>query len=445
VGGLYGNSLNELVVALVVGIAFLVAFQGVLRRYPESERSLLLLSLAIHLLSGGMLVALTLGPLRGGDLIAYADVAVMLVDRFFRAPLDTLHLLTGLLLHSGDPLPVPDFGLAAGSSGSMIAFTALGMLVTWGSLPAACVLVAGLSFYGKLRMYDVFRTELDARLHRRVLAATMLVPSAVFWSSGLIKEAFATIGLGLVFKELHAFYRKQSSVGGAIAGITGLCLIATIKGYVLVPLGLAAGVSVLLARAGTRDRRKALTVFQRVAVISLGAVVVFGAGVVSSQYDPANVVEATARQQEVGAQLSYAGSYYSVTSERSLAGQIAATPLALITALFRPFIFEARNAQSAANGLETLFFTVLAARGFRRGRAAYRFIRQQPILVFCAVFSLIMGLGVGLASTNLGTLSRYRMPMMPFLWVVVTVVAASARVATSSPAYAPGASSRLAS
>src|SRR3954464_15072631 len=100
--------MNELIIALVAAIALMVAFQGALRRYPESERSLLLLSLTGHLLSGAMLVALTRGPLKGGDLIAYAEVASMLVDRFFRAPLDTLHLLTGLLLHSGDPLPVPD-------------------------------------------------------------------------------------------------------------------------------------------------------------------------------------------------------------------------------------------------------------------------------------------------------------------------------------------------
>jgi hypothetical protein len=431
--------MTDFVAAIVVAAVFTVLVNGRLRRYQESERSLLQLSLALHLLFSALLVPLMRGPLKGGDLLVYDELARALLDRFPRAPMDTLQVLGGLLVHSGDPLPVPDNGVAIGSSGSMIAFTTMGLAVTFQSLPAACVLVGGFSFIGKLRIYDVFRAEFAPALHRRIIAATMLVPTSIFWSAGLIKEAFGAIGLGLVFKELYAFYRRRATIGGVIAGLLGLCLIATSKGYLLVPLGLAAAASVLLARIRSQRLHFKLSRFKRLATIAMGIVVMFAAGRISSQYDPTNFAEAAARQQDAGAQISYAGSYYEVTSERSLRGQIAATPLAVITALFRPFIFEARNLQSAANGLETAFFTVLFFRALRRGRAGLRIIREQPILVFCSVFSLIMAVGVGLASTNLGTLSRYRMPMMPFLWVVVTVVVTVARATAASrkPTVAP--------
>ncbi|HVW28572.1 MAG TPA: hypothetical protein VHC69_24575 [Polyangiaceae bacterium] len=422
--------MQDFIVALIVATASLVALRGRLQRYTTPERSLLQLSLWFHIGSAALLVPFMKGPLKGGDMLVYDEISRALLDRLVRAPGDTLGILGGLLLHANDPLPVPDYGLAFGSSGSMIALTTFSLLFTWRSLPAACVLIGVASFFAKVRIYDVFRAETDARLHRRIIAATMLVPSTIFWSSGLIKEAFATIGLGLVFKELyHWFYRRRLLTDGLVAAAIGLALLATTKAYVFVPLGLAAAASMLLVTA--RQRRWRLGAGERAAAIILGIGIVLAAGRVSSQYDPANFVAEAAHQQDVGAQLSYAGSYYSLTTERSFLGQIVATPLALVTALFRPFIFEARNVQQAANGLETLYFAFLATRAFRHRRAGYRMVREQPLLMFCSVFSLIMAIGVGLASTNLGTLSRYRMPMMPFLWVLVTVIGAAARVPSS--------------
>ena len=43
-------------------------------------------------------------------------------------------------------------------------------------------------------------------------------------------------------------------------------------------------------------------------------------------------------------------------------------------------------------------------------------------MLFCAVFTLALALGTGLASTNMGTLSRYRAPMMPFFFVLLMVL-----------------------
>lgn len=428
----------EFGLAFVVFVVVTVAFSRTLRRYHGPERSLLQLSLALHLAFGAIHVPLLRGPLGGGDLLYYDVVARAMLDRLPRDPADTLGQFWALLLHSADPLSIPDAAIAHGGSGSMVTFTALGLILTLGSLPAACVLVAGFSFYGKLCMYDVFRADLEPSLHRRVLAAVLLVPSAVFWSSGLIKEAFATIGLGLVFRELHNVYHRRSAIRSLIPGTIGVCLIATIKPYVLIPVGVAAAASVLFATGSPlRARRRSLTFVQRTAMLAIGAMAVFSAGAISSEYDPMNVVETTERQQEIGAQTTAGGSYYTLGTQRSLAGQLLTAPLALGTALFRPFIFEARNAQSAANGLETLFFTFLFARAVRHGRAAYQLIRREPILIFCAVFASTMGVGTGLASTNLGTLSRYRMPMMPFLWVVVTVVAAMRRSALPVPGVTP--------
>jgi hypothetical protein len=51
----------------------------------------------------------------------------------------------------------------------------------------------------------------------------------------------------------------------------------------------------------------------------------------------------------------------------------------------------------------------------------WRTLTSSSPLMFCAAFTLTLGVAVGLATTNLGTLSRYRMPLVPFFVAMVLV------------------------
>ena len=58
-------------------------------------------------------------------------------------------------------------------------------------------------------------------------------------------------------------------------------------------------------------------------------------------------------------------------------------PLAAVTVLFRPFIFEAHNAQARLAALESTALIVLFLLRFRWVMAALRSLRRQPYVVFC--------------------------------------------------------------
>lgn len=49
-------------------------------------------------------------------------------------------------------------------------------------------------------------------------------------------------------------------------------------------------------------------------------------------------------------------------------------------------------------------------------------VLTNPFLSMCAGFTATFGVVVGLATTNLGTLSRYRAPMVPFFVGMLLVV-----------------------
>ena len=52
----------------------------------------------------------------------------------------------------------------------------------------------------------------------------------------------------------------------------------------------------------------------------------------------------------------------------------------------------------------------------------YKKIASQPFLLYCLIFTLIFGFGVGLASTNFGALVRYRIPLIPFYFTIILIL-----------------------
>ncbi len=110
--------------------------------------------------------------------------------------------------------------------------------------------------------------------------------------------------------------------------------------------------------------------------------------------------------------------------KNGLLGQIAIMPVALGTALFRPFIFESFSAMQFLNAIEMTWLLVLFVQMLRRNRWTdlLRRVTANPALMFCLVFVLVLAMGTGLSTANLGTLSRYRAPMMQFFLLLLMIL-----------------------
>jgi branched-subunit amino acid transport protein len=157
------------------------------------------------------------------------------------------------------------------------------------------------------------------------------------------------------------------------------------------------------------------------AVLGVGGIVVLG------QYFPEYALDNfTARTGELQQLGRRDGSAYTLSDETptTVVGQLAYAPAALLTSLFRPVLFEVHNLLTLANAVEMTVLTFLFARILftRNLGKVRRQIEDNPLLVFCVVFVIAFGIAVGLASSNLGTLSRYRCPLLPFFVVLLLVL-----------------------
>lgn len=345
---------------------------------------------------------------------------------------------------------------------SQIPFGFMGGLTTnsLGVLASFCLLALGNSLYataaafgmgaflGKVVTYRALRDSFPQAFRPTLMGAILLLPSAVFWSSGIIKEAAVIMFLGVAIWGVKALVRDSNWIQGLTALALSLPPIAMIKAYVIFPLLLAAGAWFYWQRVTSAGRVVALKPFSMVVAAAMAVGGVLVAGRLFPEYSVENMGRQTAEMQARGTTVEGGTNYSLGASEEpaSLVGQAAFLPLALVTALFRPFIFEARNALVLISSLETTYLIYLAVRVLRR--RGFKAVRQEitgsPILVFVAVNVAVFSASVGLASTNLGSLSRYRAPFWPF-WAVLLLYLArdERRGAAASPAPAPAPESEL--
>ncbi|MFZ5443808.1 MAG: hypothetical protein ACOZQL_27640 [Myxococcota bacterium] len=401
---------------------------ALLRRHTPQEGRVLTPAFLLHLVSGFGQVLLVRYYYGFGDMLEYYAYGVPIAEQFRSDPVTFGPALVQAFLHLEFDVPLEMPG--GGSTLSMAVVAATLFFLLGNSLYAAVLALAVGSYVSKVLIYRALAPDFAPEQRRYVLMGATLLPTAAFWTSALLKEPVVMVAIGpllLSLRWLSAGHRRAASlVMGAIAAT----VIAVIKPYVLMALSIAAALFYFWSRLFSKDA-PALKPFALVTalVIGTGGFVLGNRFFAKSEGDSA---AAALARQRMNAAAVEGGSNYALegpgpasdATERSLANELALAPLAVFTALFRPVLFEARNVVQFANALEATFLLVLFVQILRaRGVGGLlRAVRGSPTMLFCAVFTLALALGTGLASGNLGTLSRYRAPMMPFFFVLLLVL-----------------------
>ncbi len=415
--------MNDILSILLVTVLGAVLVAACSIGFSRRERKWVAATFFMHVGFACVQVPITLSFYGSSDMFLYFSYGEILAQMMERDPLHVMPEVTALLLHKMHRLPLTIIGTGT-STGSMSALAAWSFYLLGPSKYAACIAFSMLSLCGKIAMYRVFRANVEPTFRWPVAIATLFIPSFVFWSSGLIKEAVAVTGFGWALFGLHLWIREERPVPGWLLMVVGAIPIWLIKPYILFPLALAGGSWYYWARSLKRGRvgvRPAYLAFA--AVLGVGGIALLGQ--YFPEYAPDTFSTRTHELQQIGRGMR-GGSNYVLGGEMptTLSGQLAYAPAALLTSLFRPAIFEVRNLPMLASAVETTALTVLFARVlFTRSLGnVRRQIADNPFLVFCLVFVVAFGIAVGLVSSNLGTLSRYRSPIVPFFAALLLVL-----------------------
>jgi|APLak6261679142_1056127.scaffolds.fasta_scaffold00098_25 hypothetical protein len=415
---------------LVLAVGFGI-HQVVLRQHPRSfEQRLLNRSFLAHMAAAIGLILVYTFYYPGGDMTAYRQFGVPITDALRYDFGEVAPEVWALFVHGDYRLPLEPLGF--GSTGTMQAVAIALFFVLGNSLYAAALFISVFSYLAKVMMYRALRGEFTDAEHERVLFATTLSPTGIVWTCALLKEPVLMMFFGPAFLGLKWILDGKRVAGGALLVALGGAVIVLIKPYVLIALAIAGGVWILWART---IRSGGNIVVKPMYLLVAGAVVMLGFTAVSTfvpSLSPDKVAETMQYQRRVSAQEAGGSNFYLEGRDAPVAdaprdgllSQIAIMPLALITALFRPFIFESFSAMQFLNAIEMTWLTWMFVQVLRRNSWAglVKRVTANPALMFCLVFVLVLALGTGLSTANLGTLSRYRAPMMPFFLLLLVIL-----------------------
>jgi hypothetical protein len=299
-------------------------------------------------------------------------------------------------------------------------FTGLVYTVTGSSVYAGFLLYSWLAFWGMFYLYRAFVIAIPDGNRRSYARLLFFLPSMLYWPSSIGKEAWMLFTIGLAAFGTARLLTGRPWRGLALAG-TALWLGALVRPHVTGMAVLALVVAYLVARPPRRMGALG-PVVKLFALVALVGVAVLLLGKTSSYLlekgiDPqdgvTNVLGESARRTGQG------GSTFNAPSAISSPAKL---PLAIVTVFFRPFPFEAHNAQVAVTALEsTLLLCLLLSR--RRGVwQALRHPRRRPYVAFVVVYSLLFVFAFSTIS-NFGILARERTQVLPFFLVLLAVPA----------------------
>lgn len=304
--------------------------------------------------------------------------------------------------------------IAGGRGTQMLASINGGVYAVIGpSLLGGFVTFSWLGFWGLLGCYRAARVAMPGLDFRRYALLLFFLPSMVFWPSSIGKEAVIALAIGLAaYGAARLFVGKLSGLSWILPGL-GIAFL--IRPHIAGLLATAIAVAYLFR---SPSRRTMLTPLARAGLATV--VAALGLFVAVQAAESLGVEDAESAAQELSERAgntSQGGSEFQASSIQDPVD----IPQAFLTVLYRPYPWEADNAQmlvAAAEGTFLLVVTALSARrigtAVRKWRVPYMLMSMIFLLGFLYAFS---------AFGNFGILARQRVQALPFLLVPVCMAA----------------------
>jgi hypothetical protein len=305
---MYDFLLTLPVIIVSLGVALVV-----LRPYGPSEKPLLWLSFVMHhVVSAGHILLMDL-YYGYGDMFAYARLGRYIAAYLRSDPMMVLPGLLDVLMQSPERAALP-VDMGAKSTGSMQVIGAFAMFVFNDSLYAACAGIAALAFLSKLALYGAAKRQLPDVSERSLIFCCMLVPSVIFWSTVLLKEAIAVIGLFFAVSAWQRFVSGQRGLLVWLGLAAGSAILIVTKAYIFPALAAGLGAWYLLRVLNARQEKVVFKVWHMVAVAGFVLLAIAGIGLMMPEFALENLEDNLAREQVIGVREA-GGSTYSLASD----------------------------------------------------------------------------------------------------------------------------------
>ncbi|MBL0130761.1 MAG: hypothetical protein IPP43_06295 [Chitinophagaceae bacterium] len=272
------------------------------------------------------------------------------------------------------------------------------------------ILYSFVTIFGAMAIYRVM-TDVFPGKKMTVLLATFLVPSFLYWTSGIHKEGLIFTGIGLIVYCIYfGLKEKRWGFKRILSLIIGFLLLISLRNFLIIII-IPAIIAWLLAN---RWPKYGLATFGTLYL--LFGLLFFNLRLINPHLDfPRAVVN---KQQEF-IRLKGGNSNIPIKElEPTAASFLINTPQAINLSAIRPYPSDVKHILSLAAAIEinSLLLLFVLFIFFRKNGQ-----HSRNLMFFCIFFSLSVLLAIGFSVNNLGAIVRYRSIIMPFL--VIPMVA----------------------
>ncbi|MBT1702024.1 hypothetical protein [Chryseosolibacter indicus] len=318
------------------------------------------------------------------------------------------------------------------SSYTVIRIAAFIDLFTFSTYSATAVCFAAFGFTGSWMLFLTFYKE-RPEFVKLIAIATLFVPSVFFWGSGLLKDTITLGALGIAtYNVQKLFIHKRFSITALITLMLSLYVTYAIKKYILLcflPAVLLWVYARQLASIKSVVLKALLLPFIGIFIVASAYLTISQVGKDDQRYNLqklGNTAMVTA--YDIAYQTGRdAGSTYTLGElDGSLGSMIRLAPQAINVSLFRPYLWEVRNPLMVMSAMESVALLVLTIYVFYKSKGFVIKSLLNANVLFCLVFSITFAFAVGISTFNFGTLSRYKIPLLPFYLLALILIYAQA-------------------
>ncbi|MCE3278882.1 MAG: hypothetical protein K0S44_1073 [Bacteroidetes bacterium] len=377
------------------------------------------------------------------DIYKYFDDSEVIFNSLWTNPADYFKMLFGI----GNNTPEFDHYYAEmhywtrkidsniyNDSHTIIRFNALVRLFSFGYYNVHTVVICFLSLTGLTAIYKTFIPYLKDK-KRELIFAVYLLPSVLFWGSGVLKEGLIFFALGLLIYHTN----KLFSIKSIIICLATAFLLAFSKFYVWIAV--LPGLLFIL----WINKSSAKYLF-----IKFTAVIVFIAAIglnIESFTTIQNPLVTLSQKQYEFNELAYgkltdannnpipvAGSVIHINKlEPTLTSFLKNAPAALKNTFLRPYITELKSPLMMLAGIETILILIIILLCLIFSSSLVTI--KWEYVIFCLSFVIIQFLIIGETTPILGAVARYKTIALPFLVIAFLFILDKGKISKKLPFY----------
>ncbi len=251
----------------------------------------------------------------------------------------------------------------------------------------------------------------------------LYLPTLILYASPIYKETLCFSFIGFLIYNLYQISKRHKIVSSIVYALINTAFILILKPYVIYTLLIAVAVVFFFKAVFLFYNRSVLgrmaTVFILITcIITFSLNTQFFDPYIASFADVSNFF-----QQQYNGDFGESSSFELGEMEMSTVGLIKKAPAAFYATYFRPHLWEVRKPIMLLSAIESFVILLLTLAALIKNGIHIRAIlkKDMPLTIMIS-YVLVFGIVIGLTTFNFGTLVRYKVPGLPFLWLFVILL-----------------------